>query len=123
MTPLVSRGSLFQARSSAVSLSRYISAVNWAVEVPGMLRSNRLDRLGIGTVLPVALAVRLITNSVSSVAAATSAAVGTRVTDAGRATAKPIQQFSFGIKVDMAGLLQGLPVRFDGMGSGGPDPG
>src|SRR5690242_520600 len=103
--------------------SRYISAENEAVEVPGMEGSKRDFSFGAGTVLPVALAVRLMTKSVSSIAAATSATVGVRSAAAGIAVANPIQQFSLGISVDICGSFRDVRYGFDGMGSAGVNPG
>src|SRR5689334_14398644 len=103
--------------SWALTESRYISAEKEAVEVPGIEGSKRDLSFGVGTVLPVALAVRLMTKSVSSTAADTSAAEGTRSAAAGCAVANPIQQFSLGIRVDICGSFGDLRYGFDGMGS------
>jgi hypothetical protein len=66
-----------------------------------MERSKREFSDGIGTVLPVELAVREMKNSVRSVHASISAVVGCREAAAGRAVENPIQQFSFGMRVDI----------------------
>ena len=88
-----------------------------------MLGSKSSLSLGVGTTLPVAFAVRQMMYSVSSTAAAISAAVGISVAAAGMSSENPMQQFSFGMRVVMRRLSWLTCFRSDAKGSTALDRG